>query len=111
MPATSAATASESTSVASTKTDDREVAARAHQREAVRDVPRGGGDGEAREREQPGERERVVADAQLGRRRATGTSSTAAATLAAATDGREPVDDAGASTSTVLFPQSRRSSR
>ena len=46
---------------------DRQVAARAHQREAVRDVPGGGGEREARQREQPGEGERVVADAPVRR--------------------------------------------
>ena len=68
---------------------DGQVAARAHQREAVRDVPRRGGDGEAREREQAGEDEHVAADAEPGARPATGTSSTAAATLDATTAGAQ----------------------
>ncbi len=45
---------------------DREVAARSHQREPVRDVPGRRGDGEPREREEPGEHERVAADAEVG---------------------------------------------
>ena len=61
----------------------------------------------------PASDERVVADAQIGgRRRDRHEQHGATATLAAATARSEPVDDARAlDASTVLLPQSRRSSR
>ena len=46
---------------------EREVAARALQGEAVRDVPRRGAGGEPREREQAGEHESIVTYAEVGR--------------------------------------------
>ena len=93
VPATSAATASASTSVASTKTEMRQVAAGAHQREAVRDVPRRGGDREPREREQPDEHERVVADAPVGRVGGDRDEQHGDRDARRGDRGREPVDD------------------
>ena len=76
-----------STSVASTKTEIVELAARAHQREPVRDVPGRRGDGEARQREEPGERERVVSDAESGALRRQGRAGQRPRALAATTAG------------------------
>jgi hypothetical protein len=64
-----------------------EIAARPHQREAIACVPRREHDGEPRESKEPDEQERVVADPQLGATDAGGTTSTAAVTAAATTDG------------------------
>ena len=45
---------------------NRQIAARAHQRKPVRDLPGRGGDGEPCQGEQSGEHERVPADAEIG---------------------------------------------
>ena len=91
---------------------DRQVAARTHQREAVRDVPRRGRNGEACKREEPNQRRgNIMPDTEIRRSLSHRHKEHARSRFPPTRAGATRYTAVARSTVTVLFPHSRRSSR